>query len=225
MLDFGRVIAAGTAGRGPRRPRRARRLPRRRGRAVRTEVLRRSRARPPATARSRALDDVSFTAERGRDHRRPRRQRRRQDHAAAHDLRPGRGPSRAASTLDGRDITRTPAEAMPGLGHGARARGPRRDHRAHRRGEPPPRRAGPRRARCGPSDLDRVYDLFPALAERRTAPRAHALRRRAADARDRPGADGRAAAAAARRALARASRRGSSRRSSRCCATSSPTRA
>ena len=51
---------------------------------------------------------------------------------------------------------------------------------------------------------DRVYELFPVLAERRRQRGGAALRRRAADARDRPRPDGRAAAAAARRAVARA---------------------
>ena len=50
---------------------------------------------------------------------------------------------------------------------------------------------------------DRVFDLFPVLAERRQLHRRLPVRRRAADARHRPRADGRAAGAAARRAVAR----------------------
>ena len=47
-------------------------------------------------------------------------------------------------------------------------------------------------------DLDQVYTLFPLLKARRVSARRHALRRRAADARDRPRADGAAEASAAR---------------------------
>ena len=50
-------------------------------------------------------------------------------------------------------------------------------------------------------DLDRVFGLFPRLAERQQPEGRHALGRRAADARDRAGADGAAEAAAARRAV------------------------
>ena len=42
-------------------------------------------------------------------------------------------------------------------------------------------------------ELDEVYELFPRLAERHEPVRRHAVRRRAADARHRPGADGQAA--------------------------------
>ena len=57
---------------------------------------------------------------------------------------------------------------------------------------------------------ERVYELFPVLARARAPARRPALRRRAADAGDRPGADGQPEAAAARRAVARAWRRRSS---------------
>ena len=43
--------------------------------------------------------------------------------------------------------------------------------------------------------LDEVFDLFPALEERRTPARGHDVGRPAADARHRPGADGAAVAA------------------------------
>ena len=43
-------------------------------------------------------------------------------------------------------------------------------------------------------DLERVYQLFPRVKERRTPARRHAVRRRAADGGDRPSADGAAAA-------------------------------
>ena len=78
--------------------------------------------------------------------------------------------------------------------HRPRARGPPLLRAADRRGEPhrrrPPRRAG-RKAR--------VETLFPRLAERRAQTRQHPLRRRAADARDRPRADDQPAAPDPRR--------------------------
>ena len=55
-------------------------------------------------------------------------------------------------------------------------------------------------ARPGRWDLAAVYDLFPRLAERRAQHGQPALRRRAADARDRARADDQSGAAAARRA-------------------------
>ena len=55
-------------------------------------------------------------------------------------------------------------------------------------------------ARPGPWTLDRIFGLFPRLKERRTPVRRFAVRRRAADAGDRPGAGDQSAAAAARRA-------------------------
>ena len=50
-------------------------------------------------------------------------------------------------------------------------------------------------------DMDRVFELFPRLYERRDAEGRHDVRRRAADVRDRPRAHGPPEAAAARRAL------------------------
>ena len=55
-------------------------------------------------------------------------------------------------------------------------------------------------ARPGPWTSQRVYGMFPRLAERRAQPRQPALRRRAADAGDRPRAGAQPAAPAARRA-------------------------
>ena len=52
-------------------------------------------------------------------------------------------------------------------------------------------------------DLDRVFEMFPRLAERREQRGGTLVGRRAADAGDRPRADEPAAAAAARRAVAR----------------------
>ena len=64
--------------------------------------------------------------------------------------------------------------------------------------------AYPRRDREVAADIERWYDVFPRLAERRDQQAGQHERRRAADARDRAGADGAAEAGAARRAVARA---------------------
>ena len=72
-----------------------------------------------------------------------------------------------------------------------------------RRGEPAARRRTPTRGRSR-ERLERVFGLFPVLAERRRRHGRLPVRRRAADARDGPGADGRAALPAARRAEPRA---------------------
>lgn len=120
----------------------------------------------------RALDDVSFTAERGR--------------VTAVLGANGAGkttllrtvsglvrPGSGSVHLDGEDITRTPAEAMPGLGlaHVPEGRGVITEltisENLHLGG------LG-RGRKVGAGDLDRVFDLFPVLGERRTA-RAHTL--------------------------------------------------
>ena len=88
----------------------------------------------------RALDDVTF-APSGSSHRGARRQRGRQDHPAAHDLRAAPRRAAAGRRSTAASVTRTRAGAMPGARDGARARGPRRDRRADRRGEPAARRA------------------------------------------------------------------------------------
>ena len=68
-------------------------------------------------------------------------------------------------------------------------------------------------SRPGRWDLKAVYDLFPAAQRTAAEPRQSSLRRRAADARDRPRADDQSGAAPARRAARRAWRRSSSRNS------------
>ena len=151
---------------------------------------------PPGTARRRccATSTCEVAPGRGRHARRP--QRRRQDHAAA--LRDGPAPARSRARVDlgGQDLGR-PAAAQAGR----RGLGWVPDDRGiyatlsveenltaaagHQRGR--------RRGR-----LEQVYEHVPGAARAPRLPRHQALRRRAADARHRPGAaDGRAAAAAA----------------------------
>ena len=85
----------------------------------------------------------------------------------------------------------------------ARPRGPR-----HVRASSPSRRtcasAPTRAAARSTADIERMSGYFPWIGGAARPARRHALRRRAADARARPGADGPPAAAAARRAVARA---------------------
>ena len=120
----------------------------------------------------RALDDVSFTAEQGR--------------VTAVLGANGAGKTTLLRTVSGlvrpesgsvhlgdREITRTAAEAMPALGlaHVPEGRGVITEltiaENLHLGG------LG-RGRKVRPGDLDRVYDLFPVLGERRTA-RAHTL--------------------------------------------------
>ncbi len=61
----------------------------------------------------------------------------------------------------------------------------------------------PRARASRAQNLERVYELFPRLTERRTPGRRDAVRRRAANAGDRPLPDGRAGAGHVRRAFAR----------------------
>ena len=141
----------------------------------------------------------------GRDRHADRRQRRRQDDAAARDLGAGAARARARSTFDGqrpRRACRRTRSSASGISHVAR--GPRvfanltvednLELGAYRRKDRAAIRDGPRRA---------CFALFPRLLGAPQAERRHALGRRAADARDRPRADVAAAAAAARRAVAR----------------------
>ena len=110
-------------------------------------------------------------------------------------------PSSGSVKLAGEDITRLPVEEIVRRGHGPRSRRPRRDRRADGRGEPTPRRSvAGTRGRAAERDLRAV----PSPGGARGTAGVEALRRRAADALDRPGAGGAAAGAAARRAVARA---------------------
>ncbi len=77
-------------------------------------------------------------------------------------------PARGAAYLEGADLTRTPAEAMPGLGlsHVPEGRGVITELTV----EENLRLGGLARAdRSRPADLERVYTLFPVLSDRRRA--------------------------------------------------------
>ena len=168
---------------------------------------------------ARAARTSRFTAPRGRDHRRARRQRRRQDHAAAHHLRAGPAPHAARSTFDGRELDRLPRRADARPRPRARARGPRRDHRADRRGEPPARRPRPRRPGAAPTTSS-----ASTTCSRRSPSAAPRSRTSCPAASGRCSCIGRALMAAPDACCCSTSRRsgwrrGSSRRSSTCCAT------
>ena len=124
----------------------------------------------------RALDDVSFTAERGK--------------VTAVLGANGAGKTTLLRTVSGllrpqsgsvhlevegeqREITRTPAEAMPGLGlaHVPEGRGVITELTI---GENLHLGGLGRGRKVRPAELDRVYDLFPVLGERRSV-RAHTL--------------------------------------------------
>ena len=77
-------------------------------------------------------------------------------------------PARGGAYLEGADLTRTPAEAMPGLGlsHVPEGRGVITELTV----EENLRLGGLARAdRSRPADLERVYTLFPVLSDRRRA--------------------------------------------------------
>ena len=162
-----------------------------------------------------ALKGVSLDGRGGRDRHADRLQRRRQVHDAALDLRPHRRRARARSASRARRSARPPPQDIVRLGISQSPEGRhcfqrmtvrenlelgaylRRDD-AHR-----------------PSDIDRVFDLFPRLKERETPEGGHDVRRRAADARDRPRADGRARSCCCSTSPRWASRRSSSSASTR----------
>ena len=189
VLDFGEKIAEGLPARGPERPAGHRGLPGGAGRCFLS-----SRTSTSTTARSRRSRASRCRRRRGRDRHADRRQRRRQDHHAEDDLRA------AAAVAAGTIMLRRPATSarLPGHkrvrpGHRPGAGGPRHLPRHDRRTRTS--RWAPTRARAsvGQASSTEVFELFPRLAERKTPGRRHALRRRAADARHRPGADGQAA--------------------------------
>ena len=150
-------------------------------RGLRRRPARRHRRRRPARGRGTHLrlrpgarpDGVTLQRRGRPDHRRPGRERCRQDDAAAHDQRPGPPACRAGCMLGGEDITRAPVEAMVGKGmaHVPEGRGVIAELTVEEN-----LRVGvavPRQGRSK-AEFDRVYDLFPRLAERRNNP-AHTL--------------------------------------------------
>ena len=117
----------------------------------------------------------------------------------------GLRPVRAGTIrFDGQDITTMPAARAgrrSGIGQSPEGRGifpgmtvlENLDMGAYARKD--------RKTPTTKEDLDRVFELFPRLRGAAQPGRRHDVRRRAADARHRPGADGRPEAAAARRAV------------------------
>ena len=175
VLDFGRVIGDGHAGRGAGRP--ARRSPPT------------SAWRPPmlevedlvtAYGPVRALDG-SRSGPRGR--RSPRswaRTGRGRPRCCAR-CRAWSAPARADPLRRARH-ERLAVEDIVRLGWRT-SRAPRRDRRADGGGEPAAGRAVAARPRRCAAALGEVYELFPRLAERARQPAQHAVGRRAADAR------------------------------------------
>ncbi len=161
----------------------------------------RSTTSTPSTATSRRCKGISLDGRRGRDRHADRLQRRRQVDDAALDLRPDAAARRARSASTARTSPRCAAQDIVALRHLAVARGPALLPAHDRAREPRARRlSAPRQATIS-ADIDRVFELFPRLKEREKQKARHDVRRRAADARDRPRADGHAQAAAARRAV------------------------
>ena len=211
VLDFGKVIAAGTAGTGAGRPGCHRGVPGRRcrGRCVpmpdaaapggrgRQEGLtmegehpRRSRSRTwwPATAVPRSWT-ASRSGQAGHDHRRPRRERRRQDHPAAHHHRAGPAAPRAHHRRTALNLARRPPEAVAraGVAHVPEGQGVITELTVEEN-----LRLGALRAAAGQPG-GRAGRRLSAVPDPRRAARGrgrHPVRRRAADPGHRQGADG-----------------------------------
>ena len=140
----------------------------------------------------------------GRDRDAARRERRRQVDDAALDQRAPAARARARSASRGGTSRTTPAHEIVKRGIAQSPEGRRLFPRmtvtenlemgAFQRSD----KAGIK------EDMERVFELFPRLQERRDAEGRDDVGRRAADVRDRARADGAAEAAAARRAVARA---------------------
>ena len=146
------------------------------------------------------LNGVSIDGPRGRDrdHRRP--ERRRQVDPDQDDLRaaapalgadplPRRGDHRAASRTTSPGSGSATCRSSTTCSRASRSRRTWRWARSTARGTD--------------EQIERMYELFPRLGERRAPGRRDDVRRRAPDGRDGPGADARPAGAAARRALGR----------------------
>ena len=165
-----------------------------------------------------ALKGIVAHGRRGRDRHAHRRQRRRQDHHAQDDLRRAARHQRARSRFEGEDITGMAAAQARRAGHLPGARGPRHLPRHERDGEPRDGHLRPPRASTSPRSSTACSSCSPGCSSGESQAGRHAVRRRAADARHRPGAHGQAQGAAARRAVDGPGARCSSPRSS----TSSP---
>jgi ABC-type branched-subunit amino acid transport system ATPase component len=101
----------------------------------------------------------------------------------------------------GENVTGRPCLRARAQGLAMVPEGPRRVRRAHRSRETRDGCVHPHRFAAIREDVERVFALFPRLKERRRQTAGHALRRRAADARDGPRADVEAEAPAAGRAV------------------------
>ena len=149
-----------------------------------------------------ALKGVSLDVQRGRDRHADRRERRRQVDDAALDQRaqpPAHGHDHASRASD---ITNDAAARRREDRHRAVAGGPAAvpAHDACSRTSRWARSSAPT-ARGIKEDIDRVFELFPRLAERRTQKAGTLSGGEQQMCRDRPGADGAAEAADARRAV------------------------
>ena len=202
VLDHGEKIAEGAPPEVRGRPARHRGLPRQAGLSEGDARWRSSKSRTstPTTAHPGAQGRLARRRG-GRDRDADRLQRRRQVDHAALDLRAHPAAHRADPVRAARRSRSCRRRRSSRLGISQSPEG-RQLLPAHDRArEPRARRLPAARRRASSEDLDRVFELFPRLRGARDAEGGHDVRRRAADARHRPGADGRADAAAARRAL------------------------
>ena len=156
-----------------------------------------------------ALDGVSLEIEQGEHRRHRRRQRRRQDLAHPRHRRHAAAPA-GRIVYRGSDISGWPSYRVCDLGIGQVAEG-RQVFPTLTVAENLDVGAMLPRARAGRVEEPRARAVAVSAARRAAAPgRRHAVRRRAADAGDRPLPDGRARAHHVRRAVARACARPSS---------------
>ena len=161
----------------------------------------RFRASRQATGRSMSCSGIDMSIAAGRDRRRARFERRRQVDAQQRHQRHHQAPRRARSGSRAGHHGRCAAEIVEarnfaGAGGPADLPEPEVKENLELGGFPS------RRERTGAQFRAHLRDL-PAPSRAAGAARRHAVRRRAADARDRPRPDGRAEAADPRRALAR----------------------
>ena len=202
VLDHGEKIAEGTPAEVRANPRSSRRTSARRrampaGPATRsrrplhrTPLLELTR-RPHLLRRDPCAAGDLARGRRGRDRHPARRQRRRQDHDPEDDLRPAAARARARSSSTARTSRAMPAHELVrrGIGHAPEGRRSSPDDRPRE-----PRRWAPTRARTQAEHQRRLSSASSSCSRGSGsgAPDGgHAVRRRAADARDRPGADGR----------------------------------